>query len=375
MHEPTYCFFISGSWSKNANRERLESLANALVDLGHQVVIIVDHKKTKLINKSSNPSIFTWPSYRPTKLKDAIFLWKLVRLYKPDCMISQFGSENVMLLIGWLLGVPNRLTRYETISRFNQANSNLTNLQSFWFRFRKCLLLRLVTIHLANSQSAGKDLMEVYKIRPEKIKVFYNYLSDPLLKIESSTQFASKRIICVGRILKPKGQDVLIRALALVPHDLQLEVEFVGDGTFLKEVQELAESLGVKDQCVFSGVLGHDQVFNRFAQAAVSVVPSLDEAFGFVCIESLAVGTPVIGSNVGGIKEIIRDTKDGFLFEPGNPQALADKIKLFFGPETDQSSMRVNARQRFISNFEQKILLRDQTNWLLSELKKKRKGL
>lgn len=58
-------------------------------------------------------------------------------------------------------------------------------------------------------------------------------------------------------------------------------------------------------------------------------------------------------------------TKDGFFFGSGNPQALADKIKLFFGPETDQSSMRVNARQRFISNFDQKKVLRDQTNWVI----------
>lgn len=366
-----YCFFISGSWGENANRDRLESLANALIELGHFVVILLDHQQKLPVSTSPNMVFYSWPSYRPTKLKDAWFLWKLIRLHKPDCMISQFGSVNIMILVGWLRGVGVRLARYETMSGAIDTDRNRSKLFLRILRYRKYLVFKFASSVLANSQSTFKDLVNVFHVKPTKIRVFYNYVLDPVSNKSLSIAKISKRIVCVGRFSHNKGQDVLIKALGFLPPTMDLEVEFVGGGDFMNECQALAEKLDVLEKCRFIGSVSHNQVYEKFAQAAVSVVPSLDEAFGYVCIESLAVGTPVLGSRVGGIKEIVRDEVDGFLFTPGDPEDLAQKIQVFFSAENDQEKMQGNARQRFLTTFEQKNILKDQVNWLLSELASK----
>lgn len=363
-----YCFILSGSWGENANRNRLESLAHELVQRGHQVVIILDHKKVDLVNPSQNPSFYTWPSYRPTKLKDALFLSKLIKKYKPDCMISQFGSVNLMLLLGWLFRVPLRLARYETRSSAVDIDSTYSKSKLEFLRFRKRFLFKLSTHLLANSESAKDDLHKIFQINHGQIRVFLNYLPDPLSLNTTPTDRKPLSLVCVGAFKMVKGQDVLIKALSLLPPELNLEVEFVGQGENFQHCKSLAESLGVESRCQFLGGVNHDQVFGHFARASASVVPSLDEAFGYVCIESLAVGTPVLGSRVGGIPEIVRDNVDGFLFTPGNPEDLAQKIEFFFSAGNDQEMMRENARQRFVSTFEQKAVLNDQVNWLLTEL-------
>lgn len=366
-----YCFFISGSWGENANRDRLESLAKALIELGHFVVILLDHQQQLPVSTSPNMVFYNWPSYRPTKLKDAWFLWKLIKLHKPDCMISQFGSVNIMLLVGWLRRVRVRLARYETKSQQIAIDTKLSKCRLAFLRVRKRLVFSLATSILVNSKSTAKDLVDVYQISQDKIQIFYNYVIDPLTGQAVYDHHIPNKIACVGRVNKSKGQDVLIKALALLPPAMDLEVEFVGGGDFMKDCQELAEKLGILEKCRFSGSVSHNQVYEKFAQAAVSVVPSLDEAFGYVCIESLAVGTPVLGSRVGGIQEIVRDEVDGFLFTPGNPEDLAQKIQAFISAKNDQKKMRENARQRFLSTFEQKTVLTDQVDWLLSELEGK----
>ena len=366
-----YCFFISGSWGENANRDRLESLAQELVCLGHEVVILLDHNQTDLVNTLQNPHVYTWPSYRPTKLRDAFFLYKLIKQYRPDCMISQFGSVNIMLLVGWLCRVPLRLARYETKSSAIDIDAKLSRHYLRLLRLRKQLILHFANGILANSHSSRDDLIKIFHVRRDKIQVFFNYLKDPIERIEILFQYKPNSIVCAGRFSKNKGQDVLIKALALLPPSLDLKVEFVGSGDFMKDCRELADRLGVSNRCKFNGSVTHSQVYEKFAQAAVSVVPSLDEAFGYVCIESMAVGTPVLGSRVGGIPEIVRDKVDGFLFTAGDPNDLAQKIKLFFSAENDQKQMQANARKRFLTTFEQKNVLKDQVSWLLSELASK----
>lgn len=370
MPETKRCFFISRSWGVSANSDRLDALASRLVALGHQVIIILDHQEVSLPFDSKNPAYFTWPSYRPTHLKDAIFLRKLIKRYQPDCLISQFGSVNLMTLVGWSMRVPLRMARYETLSKQIEADTHLAGFKFNWLRWRKKWLLGLATHILANSKAAAEDVRKLYKIPPQKIQVFYNYLTDPQVSRQEKEILSTDpyRVVCVGRFNYSKGQDVLIRALSLLPESLPLNLEFVGVGETLPACVKLAEELRVRNRCQFSGSVLHDQVFRKFASASCSVVPSRDEAFGYICVESLAVSTPVIASRVGGIPEIVRDGIDGFLFNPDDPRDLADKLVQFFSPSVNRSDMQKNARRRFEEAFEASTVLNQQVSWLLDQM-------
>lgn len=361
------CIFLSGTSRESANKEILKALADELVERGHQVIIIVDGQKENLVDTASNPAVYTWPSKRPTKLCDGLFLVKLIKRYLPDCMIAQFGSVNMMTLIGWLCRVRHRIPWYETLSTQIDADSNLPRWKIKLLRFRKRMVFSCASSFITNSSAAKKDLSNTFSVNQNKIKVIHNNIKDPLIDHKEllNTKSNTNHLVCIGRFNYSKGQDILIKAVKKLKDIPNLTVEFVGSGLLLGDFRKLAEQFEVEHICKFTGSVPHQQVFSKFAAATASVVPSRSEAFGYVCIESLSVGTPVIGSNTGGIPEIIRDGKDGFLFEPEDVKGLAYAIRrLLLASGSEREIMRANTRQRFLDSFEQNKLIKESVDWL-----------
>jgi glycosyltransferase involved in cell wall biosynthesis len=176
----------------------------------------------------------------------------------------------------------------------------------------------------------------------------------------------SNRTVCVGRLHPTKGQDVLLRAIARLKDRFpDTFFEFIGDGPCREDCERIANELGIADRCSFLGRLPHDEVLRRMASAAVSVVPSRSECFGLVNIESLAMGTPVIASNVGGIGEIFEDGEEGFLVPPDDPEQLADRLARVLSDPGLRQTMSEKAHLRF-KYFEQDKLVHEQVDWLES---------
>jgi glycosyltransferase involved in cell wall biosynthesis len=100
------------------------------------------------------------------------------------------------------------------------------------------------------------------------------------------------------------------------------------------------------------------------ATADVSVIPSNSEAFGVVNLESLAMGTPVVASRVGGISEIVRDSIDGFLVPAGDAEALASKLGFLLSNPFLREQMGQNARKGFLERFELSRQASELSNWL-----------
>jgi glycosyltransferase involved in cell wall biosynthesis len=170
--------------------------------------------------------------------------------------------------------------------------------------------------------------------------------------------------VCAGRIYFGKGQDVLIRALALIKQrEPRVHVDFIGDGPFKLDCMQLARDLGVEDRCTFLGPAKHDVVLAEMASATATVVPSRSEAFGVVTIESMAVKTPVVASRVGGITEIVRDGVDGLLVTPDDPADLAQKLETLLTQPDLVRRMREGAREGFLSRFEQRNAINEQATW------------
>jgi glycosyltransferase involved in cell wall biosynthesis len=233
-------------------------------------------------------------------------------------------------------------------------------------RLRKRLVYSMATHIFANSEAAREDVQSVFGVPKRKCRVFHNAIADPLACKELvNTPRAEKRLVCVGRLFPTKGQDILIRAVALAKDRLPgLSVEFVGDGPFRGVYMQLAHDLGTDENCTFVGSVPREQVLARMAAGTVTVVPSRSEAFGWVNIESLSVGTPVLASNVGGIVEIIRDGVDGFLVPPEDPGALAERLLTMLGDPDLRQTMSRNARERFLAQFELSKMARNQAAWL-----------
>jgi D-inositol-3-phosphate glycosyltransferase len=141
-----------------------------------------------------------------------------------------------------------------------------------------------------------------------------------------------KIVLFVGRIDPLKGVDNLIKALPHLRHIPKLKLIIIGGGEHsqhdIEQLEKLAHNLGVQNSVDFLGLIKHEELPYFYNAADACVVPSYYESFGLVALESLACGTPVVATDVGNHKNLIRQGETGYVIEDNDPCRLADKIAL-----------------------------------------------
>jgi glycosyltransferase involved in cell wall biosynthesis len=164
----------------------------------------------------------------------------------------------------------------------------------------------------------------------------------------------AKKVLGVGGLDKSKGFDYLLHATSeLIRAGVDLEVELVGDGKERDSLETLARKLQIMERVTFRGWLPPDQVRDIMKQATILVHPSmgLGDAVPTVIKESIALGTPVVASNVAGIPELLDGGRCGILVPPQNVGSLVDAIKTLLANavmrRTYANAARKYAEERF----------------------------
>jgi len=177
---------------------------------------------------------------------------------------------------------------------------------------------------------ASKDFIRRFTRVP--IEVIQNGVNVDFFDIPLSKEEAKERlglgervILYVGRIEPRKGVSTLINAMRHVDGTLLI----AGQGSMLPLLKERARLLGISKKVRFLGRVEYSELPLYYRASDVFVLPSLSEAFGIVLLEAMASGTPVIGTSVGGIPEIIDGC--GIIVPPGNAKKLAEAINLILG--------------------------------------------
>jgi glycosyltransferase involved in cell wall biosynthesis len=364
-----YSFFIATSWDKRPVSSHFRALSDELALRGHRVLLLISGPRRDVEDHKTNPSVWSWPSIRPVKLSDALFLAGLIRRHRPSCLVANFGASNLMLLIGWLMGSPRRVDWYHTLSTQIDIDAAKPRWKIKLLRYRKRMVYKAATHLVPVSAAARDDLSTVFNVPAGKCVVWHNSLADPLPSLSSQQRPVTPRntLLCVGRLHPSKGQDTLIRAAAILKQSItDFSLEFIGTGRLKMSYCNLARDLGVEEWCLLLGALDHDEVLKRMASSVATVLPSRSDNCPLVVIESFAVGTPVIASRVGGIPELIRDGVDGYLVPPENPMAFAEKLRLLLTDPELRRKMSTNARESFLMHFEQKRVVRQQAEWFES---------
>ena len=152
-----------------------------------------------------------------------------------------------------------------------------------------------------------------------------------------------KIILFVGRIDPLKGVDKLIRAIPYLQNILRLRLMIIGGGEHsqreIEQLRKLVRNLNIQDSISFVGLIKHGQLPYFYSAADACVIPSYCESFGLVALESLACGTPVVATDVGNFRSIIRQGRTGYVVADNAPHHLADKIALLISrPSTDMES-------------------------------------
>lgn len=166
-----------------------------------------------------------------------------------------------------------------------------------------------------------------------------------------------KIILQLGRMVPRKGVDTVIEGLAVMREQSTIKPRLliVGgesdtpDPALTPEIgrlQKLAKEKGVSDLVTFTGRKNRDQLKYYYNAADIFVSVPWYEPFGITPLESMACGTPVIGSRVGGIKFSVVDGKTGYLVPPSDAQALGDAFVRFFEQEENHERLKENAIKR-----------------------------
>jgi glycosyltransferase involved in cell wall biosynthesis len=142
------------------------------------------------------------------------------------------------------------------------------------------------------------------------------------------------------------GLEYLIRAAEIVSKQRD-DVLFIlgGDGTLRQTHEKLVTELGLRKKIIFTGKIAREEVPYYYCLSKIVVVPSVQEAFGLAVSEAMACEKPVIGSNLGGIRDQIVDGQSGFLVEPKSPIKIAEKILWLLANPDESTRMGLNGRK------------------------------
>ncbi|WP_116414875.1 glycosyltransferase [Subtercola boreus] len=135
------------------------------------------------------------------------------------------------------------------------------------------------------------------------------------------------RILFVGRVTGEKQIDVLIKAVSLMPADLDVHLDIVGGGDLLKHLENLSKTLGVDDRVHFSGYVTEEELREAYTKATVFGMPSIAELQSIATMEAMASGLPVVAANAMALPHLVKDDVNGFLFAPGDSQQMADRLE------------------------------------------------
>jgi glycosyltransferase involved in cell wall biosynthesis len=147
------------------------------------------------------------------------------------------------------------------------------------------------------------------------------------LKNQNLDKPQEKEFIYVGRLVKYKNVDVIIKALSIAFPDKKYRLHVVGDGAEMESLKALDQELTGGTCTVFHGQLSREDVFSLMERCKCFIMVSNNETFGMVYLEAMLAGCLTIASEKGGIDGVIVDGVNGFLSKQGDVDALVLKLK------------------------------------------------
>jgi glycosyltransferase involved in cell wall biosynthesis len=173
--------------------------------------------------------------------------------------------------------------------------------------------------------------------RPEQIRIVpvgFRLEEYPWLEQRPYQPGGRFRIVSIGRVALEKGFDVALRALAELQRRGTVEFDFtlIGDGPEMTNIRQVARECGMESRVRFTGALPLKEVVKALSDADVLVLSSVprntwQENQACVMQEAMLLGAVVVASDTGGVAESIPEEMRGYLFKPGEPEQLTDKLE------------------------------------------------
>lgn len=232
-----------------------------------------------------------------------------------------------------------------------------------WWRFKKIFTeadqIQVISSYLSTWAQKMGALGEI-KLIPNGVD---------LTKFSFAERKINQTIITTSRLVKKNGLDTLIRSLLFLPANFRLQI--FGLGPEADKLKKQVQDFRLTERVDFNGLVASAELPTHLHQAEIFVRPARSEGLGNSFLEAMACGLPVIGTPVGGIPDFLKEGETGWLVEPDNPVALAEKIKLIIQPDNKlQVDRVVNQARRLVEEKYDWVKIADQFRELLQQLTK-----
>lgn len=265
------------------------------------------------------------------RLRSAIIpLAKLIRKERPHIVFSTIPVYNTVAIFGRLLSFTKTKNIVREAALLGGSFRENISLRIFG------LIYRFASKVISLSEGVKKNLINRYNVKEKNIQVIYNPIDlDKIQHLANYGKILEKHhyifekdasiIVTAGRLVKEKDHFTLIRAFANVNKHINSELLILGEGELEHQLKSLAKDLGIKQKVHFIGFQQNPYIY--FKRADLFVLSSVNEGFGHVLVESLAVGTPVVSTNCKpGAEEVLMDGKFGRICQVGDVDGLANSM-------------------------------------------------
>jgi len=313
-------------------------LAVGLARRGHDVHVICPDAPLAgpWRNRSGGPTVHGLASYRtpfhptfrfcvPWRIRGAAA--RLLERLKPDVIHvqSHFGVGRTLINLARRNGIPVMATNHfmpENLLGYAPLPRRVADTASR-LAWRDCVRVfsraRIVTAPTPRAVRLLKDQGLGGIVLPVSCGLDLRRFAQPPAK---PTEMGG-RVLFVGRLDAEKNVDVLLRAVSLMPEDLPVTVELVGDGSRRGELAELARELGIEDRVAFRGFVDDTELLDAYARCDVFCMPSIAELQSLATMEAMAAGKPVVAADAMALPHLVQPGRNGLLFPPGDAPALA----------------------------------------------------
>jgi glycosyltransferase involved in cell wall biosynthesis len=189
------------------------------------------------------------------------------------------------------------------------------------------------------------ELVLSWGVAPARVTVLPNPVPDlpqlpPREELRRSFGMNGSTLAFAGRLTAQKS---LGRALEAVAAAEGIRLVIAGEGPDRRPLEEHARELGISDRVRFLGAQPRERIVQLFRAADAAILTSSWENFPHTVVEALAVGTPVLAVEAGGVSEVVRDGVNGFVVAPGDAAGLAHAVQRFFADRTLRERLRAAA--------------------------------
>ncbi len=215
---------------------------------------------------------------------------------------------------------------------------------------------RLTHTHICNATSLYNDLRQE-GLPAHRLYTIPNGVDIELFSPPEQGLCTAPHIINVGRLVKEKDQDTLLRAFALVQKQMpEAHLHVVGDGYLRESLEQTAQELSIASKVTFHG--GSTEVKDFLSKARVFALSSIDEGTPNAILEAMAMGLPIVSTAVDGVPYMVEEGKNAFLVPPKDYKALGEKLLQLLQTPSLAENMGQAAREHVVQNYSLQLMAR-----------------